>query len=312
MIKIAFIALALFCGVSCKSVPRENSVKSFKTSRSSLLVLAGGYNSCRTDIERLKKVTSKKSGEKTAPVNHPKGHAIFIRAQKFLSALPQGTEVLATCYDSMDSDFIYYSRGADSNSDDTEYLRRGNDSSDAKHHCRNSSEREDCFYNRFSQIAKNKDVTIIGHSYGGWTAMKLAVIAQQVGRLHFLATIDPISLPHCGKISVVSGFIGTGVSEDCTRAPILQKDGFSEEDLQQLAASQVWYHYWQEELSTLHSGKIALPGVKNGIIWNKEDQLFEDSNAPLSYPATKRDAHRDIAVDDERVYDSIVKLISIK
>ena len=98
---------------------------------------------------------------------------------------------------------------------------------------------------------------VIGHSYGGWTAMHSVLkISEPV---QSLTTIDPISAVKCTPVAARSG------SEECKKFP----SDLSEEMLKSVhEKTAFWTHYWQtlsngEHFGTLglHSGSTRLNGV---------------------------------------------------
>lgn len=99
---------------------------------------------------------------------------------------------------------------------------------------------------------------IIGHSYGGWTAMHSVLkISEDV---QSLTTLDPISVPKCTPGAARNG------SEECKKFP----SDLSDELLHSVQEKTgIWSHYWQtlsngEHFGTvaLHSGPTRLKGVK--------------------------------------------------
>lgn len=102
-------------------------------------------------------------------------------------------------------------------------------------------------------------IFIIGHSHGGWMAMRVAEALKKPIPAGFLATIDPISFPECNASTYADALFNPwyawSATEPCRRAP----GDFTAGDIQRiranLAGSQ-WKHWWQDHFVPLHSGEI--------------------------------------------------------
>lgn len=94
----------------------------------------------------------------------------------------------------------------------------------------------------FRVSTQSRHVILIGHSYGGWLAMKLASAAEIMG-LEGLFTIDPISRVHCS----VSRPLG------CTAAP-QDFDSDARDRIAQVSGR--WINFWQNRTLYLHSSII--------------------------------------------------------
>lgn len=190
-------------------------------------------------------------------------------------------------------------------------LARGNDAKDAIGECETKD--DECFYKLVADRAKGKDVFMVGHPYGGWTAMKLAILTKKIANLKMLVTIDPISLPHCHSSTFIGSMFSTEPSLDCTRSPILEKDKFARVDLENIASTGRWYHFWQEEYDRLHSGPIPLQNVHLGTSWEDNKGVFLNTEKPLTYSGNDYlNSHIAISRDKARVWKTILKLLDHK
>ena len=102
----------------------------------------------------------------------------------------------------------------------------------------------------FTQTHGVQRLHAVGHSHGGWWALKLAL--QLADQIHFdrLVTIDPISRVTCRPPNIMG----------CLGAP---RD-ISESEYQQIAESVgKWSNYYQSRTPYLHSS--AIPGASENI-----------------------------------------------
>ena len=107
------------------------------------------------------------------------------------------------------------------------------------------------------QVAKttNAQVRIVGYSYGGWTAMKVAkdMELKDAAKITSLVTIDPISVPNCTPNDFV-GSLDTQAAKGCTEAP----SDFTSDDVAKIKGrAKVWSNFYQTDQTILHSGEIA-------------------------------------------------------
>lgn len=94
------------------------------------------------------------------------------------------------------------------------------------------------------------EILMVGHSYGGWTAMDIVQKLPPGTKIKGLVTLDPISHADCN----LSTFGGA----ECKRAP----QDFGEEGLKEIKDKTAqWLNYWEDGSTTLHSGEIA--GAQN-------------------------------------------------
>jgi hypothetical protein len=116
------------------------------------------------------------------------------------------------------------------------------------------------FFERLPGLANGvnaKNVAVIGHSYGGWTAM-LSARKLEESKLHLsqLVTLDPISMVQCNPAVFMNQIQTTSPAEGCTRAPT--NDGYLSDGLVRAVASETrWTNYFQTKDKWLHSGPIT-------------------------------------------------------
>lgn len=111
--------------------------------------------------------------------------------------------------------------------------------------------------------SKAKHVAVIGHSYGGFTAMLSARKLQQ-SNVHVakLVTLDPISMAQCTTEVFLNQISANQPAEGCTRAPT--NDGYVDDAVVQgLAKSTSWSNYFQSVDRYLHSGPIVGGAIDN-------------------------------------------------
>ena len=130
----------------------------------------------------------------------------------------------------------------------------------------------------------NAELFVVGHSYGGWSAMDTVLQLGSTDYVAGLITLDPISTANCTPSGFVNNFISNiangGTDPGCTQAPT----DFGANGLAQIAAAShgFWQNAYETDCSVLHSGPI--PNAS--------------SNTQRSYPGTQGfDAHNDVLTD---------------
>ncbi|NBQ52526.1 MAG: hypothetical protein EBU49_02940 [Proteobacteria bacterium] len=123
-------------------------------------------------------------------------------------------------------------------------------------------------------IDANQRIFIIGHSYGGWIAMKIAErFTSKSGQVAGLITIDAISRKGC----TYSNW------SNCLAAP----QDFSKESLDEVKTNtRHWANFYQTTTPYLHSGSIAQADVNlelqashftidtNEAVWRHADRML--------------------------------------
>lgn len=104
-----------------------------------------------------------------------------------------------------------------------------------------------------------RPIFIIGHSHGGWLAMRLAEALKKPIKTGFLATLDPISFTECNASTYADALFNPwyawSTTAPCRRAP----GDFTAGDIQRIRANlngNQWKHWWQDHFVPLHSGEI--------------------------------------------------------
>jgi hypothetical protein len=106
---------------------------------------------------------------------------------------------------------------------------------------------------RAEQRQPGRPVILIGHSHGGWMALKLATRLPAAIDVRALVTLDPISPLHCSVANAFSMLIGSP-PPGCTQAP---PDIDPAAQLEITKRVGVWQHYYQTQFSRLHSGPFS-------------------------------------------------------
>jgi pimeloyl-ACP methyl ester carboxylesterase len=125
-------------------------------------------------------------------------------------------------------------------------------------------------------------VALVGYSYGGWLAMKLADLLPADVDVVTLATIDPISTVTCSTLAYAAGASGIGaIDPGCTQSPPDLAPRFSP------IAERVgaWLNFHEPDSPYLHATAIAAA-----------DQNLESRYTPPAWKTFQ--AHLDIAVAD--------------
>ncbi len=115
-------------------------------------------------------------------------------------------------------------------------------------------------------LTKNKSVLLLGHSYGGWLAMKSVLSLATPIKIAGFITLDPISQvdckPHQFGTRLALQVLGEPSLPGCQRAP----SDISAEDRGKIAArSPYWWNLFQTATPELHSGPI-LEAVHNEFV----------------------------------------------
>ena len=126
------------------------------------------------------------------------------------------------------------------------------------------------FIEELEAYAGASNITLIGQSHGGWTAM-YAALSLPAGSVAHLITIDPISMVDCSSVSFIASsssslFFGSNPQVGCTSAP---KD-FTTADYTYLHNTVgYWLNAWQDQFSFLHSGPIEAASENMDIVFQE-------------------------------------------
>jgi len=183
----------------------------------STLVFSGGWNSCNPDAKRTD---------------------VYRRAVKLLesrASIGLFYNVVATCYKvNPDKIYVYSSKTS------------GKVASSGRNE----------LYRELKAITRNsasQSISLVGHSYGGWLAMKAAINLSSQVTVDGLATLDPISQEDCSiKKAISSPYrLFVAIYKGCVRAPDDINYG--------LIALQVkwWDQFYQSNSRLLHSSNIS-------------------------------------------------------
>lgn len=131
-------------------------------------------------------------------------------------------------------------------------------------------------------------VGIVGHSYGGWTAMQVAakIINLKNERLDLvgLVTLDPISRVDCTPAGFIAATLSGQSQPGCQRAPT----DMGSKELETIKKGTKWVNYYQTAVTVLHSGPIE--GLEN---------------KKKNYQGDGLDAHIEF-INDESVYKDVI------
>lgn len=232
-------ALAMFVGIIIVPTIAQAS----KTAP--LVVVTGGYDSCVGDRQGgVSPFGSNFTAEGVRMVNELNDY-YSSPAVDWRGMSDKGIRWLFTCY-TKSSDLYYQGSNDDS-------VKQSWDLGTIVDRIENLSE------------GYNRPIFVIGHSHGGWLAMRLMELVRKPIISGFLATIDPISLIECnaGVYADALVMIGTGWPgsawdriASCRRAP----GDFTVADIQRVKnnlGANPWKHYYQTHFVPLHSGVIA-------------------------------------------------------
>lgn len=123
---------------------------------------------------------------------------------------------------------------------------------------------------------KVKKVAIIGHSYGGYTAMLVAKALSYKNspiKVTSLTTLDPISIDTCQPRNIVNMLQFSIISTACNQAPAtrLSDANITSSEISTLAADIPWTNLWQGADIYLHSSPISNSSIANvEIVYSKE------------------------------------------
>ncbi len=112
---------------------------------------------------------------------------------------------------------------------------------------------------RLARAYPDAPLIVIGHSYGAWMAMHVA-LKPAVKRLALLVTLDPIG-PECGPLGVVFG------DSACHNAPAVDSRAIRQK-------SDKWLNFYQDDDSWLSSSEI--PGAENYAVdatWGPHSEI---------------------------------------
>lgn len=111
----------------------------------------------------------------------------------------------------------------------------------------------------------NPVLAVVGHSYGGWTAMYFMQQLAKTYPVRYLATIDPISRRNCTPDVLATDAYNQKHDGECQKAP----GDFDKSNLDEILgkAQNNWHNYYQSTTKYLHSGPMY---DSQNLIMNRE------------------------------------------
>ena len=115
----------------------------------------------------------------------------------------------------------------------------------------------DTIAQRIAQI-ENPSVYAIGHSWGGWSVMRIVHSLAETIPVRLLVTIDPISYARCGPGEIAGSYFSSyrevATNPECTKAP----SDITAPMRKAIAAKTAhWANFYQTGSLWLHSGSIT-------------------------------------------------------
>jgi hypothetical protein len=279
---LALTVIALSCGQTPQSISSSQALKEDPTA---MFVVMGGYNSCQYDSDG---VLSPREMEMYAHMS-----ALRLNVQN-----RTGIDVrwVASCFDTQGNTYL------------TSYKR----STISVY----SSEEQEDVYNHILDLAaqyNSRKIMIVGHSHGGWLALKLAahqrtsmLTQSSRARIGALVTIDPISYEYCwpsvfALASMWNNTVGTG----CREAPHDINRGVRRKIYENLG-SNLWSHYYQTNFWPVRSDAFEgqyLPDYTRDLT----DELGFADQWPVVVNAHARIDNDEIVWGDisEQLYDMV-------
>ena len=120
--------------------------------------------------------------------------------------------------------------------------------------------------------AHTDSVYLIGSSYGGWSAMKLALKLLDKYKVEGLVTIDPISPLSCTP----SVFLSLLPNKGCQHAPADISAGDRERHNSGIVS---WSHFYQTQFERLHSSAYTEPRFVKRLDFDVSGFFYNDPHA---------------------------------
>ena len=142
-------------------------------------------------------------------------------------------------------------------------------------------------FNSLLDGVKRPQLYIVGHSYGGWTSMKMATNVTADAEMAALITVDPISKQNCTPNTIIN-YVNSQPDSRCKEPP----SDFGAEQIDEIARrTHFWLNVYQTDFAPLHSGPI-----------------FAAQNLLKTYP-TSNFSHSAV-IDDPDVRENITKVLT--
>jgi pimeloyl-ACP methyl ester carboxylesterase len=135
-----------------------------------------------------------------------------------------------------------------------------------------------------------KKIAILGHSYGGYTAMLVAKTLSKSNssiKVTSLTTLDPISMDTCQPSNLVVTLQKKAVPPGCNQAPAstISDNFINSAEIREIASTIPWINIWQGADKYLHSSPISVPGVENHeVIYRKDKRDGVANHILFLYP----------------------------
>jgi pimeloyl-ACP methyl ester carboxylesterase len=223
-----------------------------------VLVFLGGYTSCKDPLQGFKSIDQTRAAK-----------LMQTARTTFLSrGFPEPAYLIACQFNNQNS-YIYKM------SSSSRVIRQSGIADLAKS------------LNALTASVESPEVYFVGHSYGGWAAMKLAMTLDPQVKVGALVGVDAISSKNCLPSQFLDSLLKRPVP-GCTEAP---SDITSIERINLAQKVRIWLNLYQLDSRLLHSGAIA----------NAE-------NSMRRYPGRGLLAHGDI-FDDSALASQVLGLI---
>lgn len=135
-----------------------------------------------------------------------------------------------------------------------------------------------------------KKAVIIGHSFGGYTAMLAAKALSRQGspiKVTSLTTLDPISISTCNVNAITQSITKRQGNLGCNQAPAtsLADPNISMDEIKSMATKMTWLNLWQDADIYIHSSPINVPGIQNDeVVYGKENIDGIINHIMFTYP----------------------------
>jgi hypothetical protein len=108
-------------------------------------------------------------------------------------------------------------------------------------------------FNGLLDSVEKPKLYIVGHSYGGWTSMKIATNLTANAKMAALITVDPISKENCTPNTIIN-YVNSQPDSRCKEPPA----DFGPEKIDEIARrTDLWLNVYQTDFAALHSGPIS-------------------------------------------------------
>lgn len=157
-------------------------------------------------------------------------------------------------------------------------------------------------------------VAIIGHSFGGYTAIQAAkhlVNGNHKVQLSLLVTLDPISMNQCLPEVFSKGIQAKNGLPGCTNAPGINMNDatINKSDMEKIASKVPWFNYWQGVDRYLHSSPIDIGDIQNiEIVHNRTNTEGIGNHVFYSFPDDRNNPQWPKTSDEiiEKLHQSLV------